>query len=131
MKSKSSHLLILLIILLTCAILMTSGCSSTEENEAKEAVSDMELASGSGVASQEEGDSEANTLVLGEMWEIDSINTIDGNGGTLICEKAAVTETLVGANEDFSLKPGLATSWEQLDENTWEFKLRKNVTFHD
>lgn len=130
MKNKSSPLLILLIILLTCTILMISGCSSTEESEAKEAVSGMEVASGSDVASQAEGNSEANTLVLGEMWNIESIDPINGDG-TLICEKAAITETLVGATEDFSLKPGLATSWEQLDENTWEFKLRNNVTFHD
>jgi peptide/nickel transport system substrate-binding protein len=130
MKNKSSPLLIL-IILLTCAVLVTSGCSSKEESEAKEAVSGLEVASGSDAASQAEGNSESNTLVLGEMWEIDSINTVNGGGGTLICEKAAVTETLVGANEDFSLKPGLATSWEQLDENTWEFRLRENVTFHD
>ncbi len=130
MKNKNSPLIILLIILLTCAILTTSGCSSTE-NGADDAVSGLEATSGSDSASQTAGDSENNTLVLGEMWDIESINPIDGDAGTLICEKAAVTETLVGANEDFSLKPGLATSWEQLDEDTWEFKLRNNVTFHD
>lgn len=130
MKRKNSPLIILLIILLTCAILTTSGCSSKDENETENAVSGMEVTSGSNSASQPEGDSEANTLVLGEMWNIESIDPINGDG-TLICEKAAITETLVGANEDFSLKPGLATSWEQLDENTWEFKLRDNVTFHD
>lgn len=135
MKNKSSPLFILSIILLTCSFLVASGCSSTEESDSKEAVSGMEVASGSDASSQPGGSSEANsegdTLVLGEMWEIDSINTVNGGGGTLICEKAAITETLVGANEDFSLKPGLATSWEQLDENTWKFKLRENVTFHD
>ena len=121
MKNKNSPLIILLIILLTCAILTTSGCSSTE-NGAKDAVSGLEATSGSDSASQTSGGSENNTLVLGEMWDIESINPIDGDAGTLICEKAAVTETLVGANEDFSLKPGLATSWEQLDEDTWEKK---------
>lgn len=130
MKSKNSPLIILLIFLLTCAVLTTSGCSSTEENGAKDAVSGLEATSGSDDASQPEGSSENNTLVLGEMWNIESIDPINGEG-TLICEKAAITETLVGANEDFSLKPGLATSWEQLDENTWEFKLRDNATFHD
>jgi len=130
MKNKNSPLIILLIFLLTCAILTTSGCSSTEESGAKDAVSGTEVNSGSDNASQPAGDSETNTLVLGEMWNIESIDPINGDG-TLICEKAAITETLVGANEDFSLKPGLATSWEQLDENTWEFKLRDNVTFHD
>lgn len=130
MKNKNSPLIILLIILLTCAILTTSGCSSTE-NGAEDAVSGLEATSGSDSASQTAGGSENNTLVLGEMWDIESINPIDDDAGTLICEKAAVTETLVGANENFSLKPGLATSWKQLDEDTWEFKLRNNVTFHD
>lgn len=131
MKNKNSPFFILLIILLTCAILITSGCSSKEENNAKEAVSGMEVASGSDAVSQQEGDSEGNKLVLGETWNIESIDPFTGDGGTLICEKSAVTETLVGADEDFSLKPGLASSWKQLDENTWEFKLRENVTFHD
>jgi peptide/nickel transport system substrate-binding protein len=113
MKNKNYPLLFL-IILLSCAILMTSGCSSTKGNETGKVVS-----------------APNNTLVLGEMWDIDSINPTNGDAGTLICEKAAITETLVGANENFSLKPGLAISWKQLDENTWEFKLRNNVTFHD
>ncbi|MDW5551056.1 ABC transporter substrate-binding protein [Methanosarcina sp.] len=129
MKCKNSPLIILLIIMLTCAVLTTSGCSSKDENGTGDAVSGMEVTSGSDNASQPEGGSD-NTLVLGEMWDIESIDPINGDG-TLICEKAAITETLVGANEDFSLKPELATSWEQLDENTWEFKLRNNVTFHD
>ncbi len=29
------------------------------------------------------------------------------------------------------LVPGLATSWKAVDDLTWEFKLRKNVRFHD
>jgi len=130
MKCKNSPLIILLIIMLTCAVLTTSGCSSKDENGTGDVVSGMEVTSGSDNASQPEGGSENNTLVLGEMWDIESIDPINGDG-TLICEKAAITETLVGANENFSLKPELATSWEQLDENTWEFKLRNNVTFHD
>ncbi|HII91675.1 MAG TPA: ABC transporter substrate-binding protein [Methanosarcina sp.] len=129
MKCKNSPLIILLIIMLTCAVLTTSGCSSKDENGTGE-VSGMEVTSGSDNASHPERGSENNTLVLGEMWDIESIDPINGDG-TLVCEKAAITETLVGANEDFSLKPELATSWEQLDENTWEFKLRNNVTFHD
>jgi len=34
--------------------------------------------------------------------------------------------------EDVSnFSPGLAESWEQIDDVTWEFKLRPNVTFHN
>lgn len=42
-----------------------------------------------------------------------------------------VFESLVHIDENQKLVPGLATSWKALDDLTWEFKLRKNVRFHD
>ena len=40
-------------------------------------------------------------------------------------------DTLVTGGPDLSLEPGLATSWNELDDRTWEFKLRPGVTFHN
>jgi peptide/nickel transport system substrate-binding protein len=37
--------------------------------------------------------------------------------------------TLQDANQQ--IIPGLAESWRLIDEDTWEFSLRRNVTFHD
>lgn len=34
-------------------------------------------------------------------------------------------------NQEGELVPGLATSWEPLDDLTWEFTLREGVTFHN
>ncbi|MBC7625652.1 MAG: ABC transporter substrate-binding protein, partial [Aeromicrobium sp.] len=42
-----------------------------------------------------------------------------------------VFESLVHIDDNQKLVPGLATSWKALDDLTWEFKLRKNVRFHD
>src|SRR5919206_3938134 len=43
-----------------------------------------------------------------------------------------VYEPLVYLASDYSLKPGLATSWQlQPDGRTWRFSLRRGVTFHD
>jgi len=42
-----------------------------------------------------------------------------------------IYDTLVVQDENMKNQPGLAESWEQLDDTTWEFKLRKGVTFHD
>jgi peptide/nickel transport system substrate-binding protein len=42
-----------------------------------------------------------------------------------------VFEPLIKRDENQKLVPGLATSWKALDDLTWEFKLRKNVRFHD
>ncbi len=42
-----------------------------------------------------------------------------------------VFERLIEPDEQQRLKPGLAESWKVLDDATWEFKLRKGVTWHD
>ena len=40
-------------------------------------------------------------------------------------------ETLVAPDNNMELKPSLALSWGMIDSNTWEFRLRPNVVFHD
>lgn len=70
-----------------------------------------------------------DVLTVGELFDITSIDPIQS--GSILTEKALVTESLVGVNSDMSLKPELAESWEQIDERTWEIKLRDNVLFHD
>jgi len=42
-----------------------------------------------------------------------------------------VYESLVWRDEQYRLEPGLAVSWAAVDANTWRFKLRPNVKFHD
>ena len=42
-----------------------------------------------------------------------------------------VYESLTFQNEYLQPGPGLAESWRVVDDNTWEFKLRENVRFHD
>jgi peptide/nickel transport system substrate-binding protein len=76
--------------------------------------------------------SNSNILRVGEMWAItsDLLDPAQGDG-TFIDEKAGVTETLTGAAADFSIIPELATSWYQVDNDTWVFNLRDDVYFHD
>jgi len=40
-------------------------------------------------------------------------------------------DPLILQNELQQLQPGLAVSWQPIDELTWEFKLREGVKFHD
>ena len=42
-----------------------------------------------------------------------------------------IFEPLIRNDPNQKLIPGLALSWKALDDLTWEFKLRKNVKFHD
>src|SRR5512134_3035104 len=38
---------------------------------------------------------------------------------------------VIEQDEKQRLKPGLATEWKTIDNETWEFKLRQGVKFHD
>jgi peptide/nickel transport system substrate-binding protein len=42
-----------------------------------------------------------------------------------------IFEPLVFQDEKQQLSPGLAESWRAINDQTWEFKLRKGVVFHD
>ncbi len=44
---------------------------------------------------------------------------------------ADIYEGLVKADKDLNIKPSLARTWGLIDPYTWEFIIRKNVTFHD
>ncbi|SHJ76249.1 peptide/nickel transport system substrate-binding protein [Palleronia salina] len=61
-------------------------------------------------------------------------DSIDPHWSTLGSQAEAlrhVFDTLVDVDDTLQLKPGLAVSWEPIDDTTWEFKLREGVTFHD
>ena len=42
-----------------------------------------------------------------------------------------IYEALIWRNREMEVKPGLAVSWENTDPNTWVFKLREGVKFHN
>ena len=42
-----------------------------------------------------------------------------------------VYDSLITYDSDLNVQPSLAVSWTQVDEQTWEFKLREGVKFHD
>ncbi|MFV0332899.1 MAG: ABC transporter substrate-binding protein [Tropicimonas sp.] len=61
-------------------------------------------------------------------------DSIDPHWSTLGSQAEAlrhVFDTLIDVDDRLQMKPGLAVSWEPVDDTTWEFKLREGVTFHD
>ncbi len=79
--------------------------------------------SGSGVC--------AATLNVGVASEAVSLDPYYHNETATSSILSNIFDTLIRFDADYNLVPGLATSWQALDDTTWEVKLRKGVGFHN
>ncbi|KAB2328639.1 glutathione ABC transporter substrate-binding protein [Cytobacillus depressus] len=75
---------------------------------------------------------ESGTLVIVRLSDAENLdhhfmNTINAASVT----HGKVYEGLVGRDKNANIQPLLAESWNQVDDKTWEFKLRDDVKFHD
>jgi len=73
----------------------------------------------------------AQTLTMGVRGGPESLDPHYSALGPHAEAAKHIFDTLVWSGDDLQIEPGLATSWKVLDENTWEFKLREGVKFHD
>lgn len=73
----------------------------------------------------------AATLTVGQDGEAVSLDPPRGNDIRSLQVIEQIYDTLVVQGEDLELQPALAESWEQLDDRTWEFRLRSGVVFHN
>lgn len=91
------------------------------------------LAALSGVAMIQPALAQDNTLtvvVTDEPKSLDPCDTDLSNNSRVL--RNNVTETLVNLDpSNGAVVPSLATEWWQVDDHTWEFRLREGVTFHD
>ena len=69
-------------------------------------------------------------VVTDEPKSLDPCDTGLSNNSRVL--RNNITETLVNLDPaNGAVLPSLATAWSQVDDLTWEFKLREGVTFHD
>ncbi|MGG7622053.1 glutathione ABC transporter substrate-binding protein [Bacillus coreaensis] len=72
------------------------------------------------------------TLVVARQTDAESLDPqFTSSISTVSIVHHHVYENLVQHNEDMEIEPMLAESWKQIDDITWEFYLRDDVTFHD
>lgn len=77
------------------------------------------------------GEAAAQELHVGLTAETTSLDPHFHNLGPNNQFHLNIFESLTVRGADMTLLPGLATEWKTLDDNTWEFKLREGVTFHN
>ena len=84
-----------------------------------------------GCASQAPAADEAITIVLPEApRQLEPCSAVVSDVGRVVKQNINETLTEVDPN-DSSVRPRLATSWTQVDADTWRFELRTGVKFHD
>ena len=73
----------------------------------------------------------ARDISIGLQAAITSMDPHYHNVGPNNSTLRHIFQPLVAPDENQKLTPALATSWRAIDDTTWEFKLRKNVRWHD
>lgn len=73
----------------------------------------------------------AQTVRIGSQGDALSMDPHSFNETVQLSVTGNVYEPLAGRNKDLSLRPVLATQWEQTSPTVWRFTLRKGVQFHD
>jgi peptide/nickel transport system substrate-binding protein len=63
-----------------------------------------------------------------DVLAMDAVHANDPEAGTV---RSVLFDSLMYLDADGNLTPGLATSWEQIGETAYQFKLREGVTFHN
>lgn len=74
---------------------------------------------------------QAQTITVGQGADAVTLDPHGTNDQPSARVMRQIYDTLIIQQEDLELVPGLAESWEQLDDTTWEFTLREGVTFHN
>jgi peptide/nickel transport system substrate-binding protein len=77
------------------------------------------------------GGASAQTLTMGVRGGPESLDPHYSALGPHAEAAKHIFDTLVWSGDDLQIEPGLATSWTPVDADTWEFKLREGVKFHD
>jgi len=73
----------------------------------------------------------AQNLVLGTKLELNTLDPHFFSSFPTGSSHEYLYDRLVVLDDKLRIQPALATSWRLIDDYTWEFKLRKGVTFHD
>lgn len=85
----------------------------------------------SGTSSTGASDGEPRTLRISQGSEARSMDPYFALESATFSVLSNIFESLSDISPEMEVVPLLATSWQNIDPHTWEFKLRQGVTFQD
>ena len=104
-----------LLLLFTVSIILTACTDDSEVNQNTNA----------------EASTSGGDLVASYPSDAGSLDPAGTNDLASDQRRGVIYEGLLTLNEDLETKPKLATDYEQVNDTTWVFHLREDVTFHD
>ena len=78
-----------------------------------------------------DGETAGGDLVLAVLADASTLDPQGTSDVTSSVVQENIYETLVDKDENNDIIPGLAKSWEPVDELTWSFTLNEDIKFHD
>lgn len=122
-----------------CLALTACSNSPTESNKQNEATSTESSTSTLPPSSEkkpieaaaDEKVSSKDTLIVAFDREPATLDPLGNNVDVKRMIEGSIFDTLLEFDENMKPVPCLAESWEQVDELTWKFNLRKDVKFHN
>ena len=131
MKTRKVVTFLLAVVLVFALILSATACSPKEEKPEGTKGADVTTAESTGKEDDQPGNVKDSVIlaITGEPTSLDSMKANDLNTFSIQCN---LYDSLLRQEQDGSLVPGLAESWEYSEDKTEiTFKLREGVKFHN
>ncbi|GEN50095.1 glutathione ABC transporter substrate-binding protein [Alkalibacterium pelagium] len=112
---------------LTAAALLLAACGTDDSDPIDDGADTDE---GTEEGTDTEG-AQGGDLIIGQLSDAVSLDPHGSNDTPSSNVAYNIYEALLIQDENMELQPGLATEWEMVDDLTWQFTLREDVTFHD
>lgn len=113
---------------LVLALTVLTGCTGGSEGKSEPNSSGANTA---GTEGSKEGSAVKDTLIWAQGADVTSLDPHVGKETAAVGVTCNIFDTLLTVDANNQPQPSIAESWEKVDDLTWTFKIRQDVTFHD
>ncbi|MBD7984817.1 glutathione ABC transporter substrate-binding protein [Sporosarcina sp. Sa2YVA2] len=129
---RNGNLKWLLMLILAFSMILAACAGGGGDSSSSSGNGDSSSGGTDGSKEEDKGEAkEGGDLILAVLSDASSLDPAGSNDVPSSVVQANIYETLVNRNDNNEIIPGLAESWDAIDDTTYEFKLQQGVKFHD